>query len=162
MAQSPPPASVHGAPLCLDADLLLDALASRLEEESASRTGPGVSDATLAAMAYAFGSAAEKGLDIAHRGNVSCVVGERSGRKVYQVAGTRAGSFGGGGTHAVAHTCLPREMCTCHVWAWDVAYRNESAVCKHQLACRVAEACRLVRSSTPIADADLAALLAHV
>ena len=132
------------------------------------------SDATLAAIAYAFPDATEKGIDIAQKGQVAALVAQQSKRRVYQVASSgRAGSFGGAAAtattpagagsaanaHPGAHTCLPRELCTCYKFTWDVAFRNEAAMCKHQLAVRAAEAMRTVRNVTTIQDEDMAAIL---
>ncbi|GAB4814867.1 hypothetical protein N2152v2_001913 [Parachlorella kessleri] len=88
-------------------------------------------------------------LQLIDQGGVFCFVGERSGRRVYQVQGQRSNE---------RYTVFPAHFCSCQSFHYDVVSKAEAVYCKHQLATRLA-VCLGKARTTHVADTVLADVL---
>ncbi|GAQ84165.1 putative Zinc finger SWIM-type-containing protein [Klebsormidium nitens] len=110
-----------------------------------------LTDEQLLSLSFFFGKNLERALQIATTGGVRSIVGERSGRSMFQVAG-----HGG-----EKYTCFPSHFCSCHSFFYDVVSKGEQLHCKHQLAARIADLLHCA-SIEKISDAELARMMIQV
>ena len=109
-----------------------------------------VGDEHLSALHLLFDKHFEKACQLVDQGSVYTFVGERSGRRAYQVRGhSSTGSY----------LVVPRQFCSCQSFFFEVVSKAEAAFCKHQLAVLLAEALK-VSKVTHVNDLVIAEILA--
>jgi len=98
-------------------------------------------------MSFLFEANWARALDLVDAGLVRRVVGQESGRELFQVSSASGGRGGGGaaggagaGHRPQSHLVFPEHFCTCHAFFYDVVARGEAALCKHQIAAQTAAA----------------------
>ncbi|GLC41546.1 hypothetical protein PLESTB_000703400 [Pleodorina starrii] len=108
-----------------------------------------IPDETLASLHMLYGKNFAKALEVVDSGGIVCFVGERTGRTVYKVPGSRPPD---------QYLVFPSHYCSCQSFLYDVVGRSEAVCCKHQLAARLATVLRravVVR----MCDVELARML---
>lgn len=70
----------------------------------------------LFSLKLLFDKHALKATSIVDSGGVSCFVGQKTGRKVYQVKGHKSGD---------TYTVFPDHYCSCHSFFYDIATKSE-------------------------------------
>ncbi|WZN62190.1 zinc finger SWIM domain-containing protein [Chloropicon roscoffensis] len=110
---------------------------------------------SVESLSFLFDKVLDKAVDIVQNSCVKRVVGERSGREIFQVkagrsTGARRQSKGwlqqchaADGQHAEVpdeYLVLPFHYCSCHAFQFEVINRGEAFLCKHILAARLARA----------------------
>jgi len=95
---------------------------------------------------FLFDKVFEKAVDIVQNSCVKRVVGETSGRELFQVKAKRSSSSRrnrrstGGEAQQDDYLVLPFHYCSCHAFQYEVINRGEMFLCKHILAARIAKA----------------------
>ncbi|KAI8103805.1 hypothetical protein M9435_006332 [Picochlorum sp. BPE23] len=111
-----------------------------------------VSDLHLASLKLLFDKHALKATSIVDSGGVSCFVGQKTGRKVYQVKGHKSGD---------TYTVFPDHYCSCHSFFYDIATKSEGIYCKHQVAVYLSNALEKTRIQT-VQDLVIAEILQDI
>ncbi|KAK4341280.1 hypothetical protein RND71_039781 [Anisodus tanguticus] len=112
-----------------------------------------VSDEQLSILHFLFGKNLERATRIIDQRGVKRILGEPSGRSIFQVVGESK--------RKEEYLCFAQHYCGCHSFFYDIVNRGEQLCCKHQLAARLASslgACIDVNMS----DHDLALILSRL
>eukprot|EP01018_Ginkgo_biloba_P015522 Gb_39734 [translate_table: standard] len=112
-----------------------------------------VNDEQLSILHFLYGKNFERAMQILDRGGVQLIVGEPSGRAVFQGV-----QVAGESKNSDQYICFPEHHCTCYSFFYETVNKGEQLCCKHQLAARVADAHKLYKE-VKISDKDLALLL---
>ncbi|KAI7738085.1 hypothetical protein M8C21_010297 [Ambrosia artemisiifolia] len=112
-----------------------------------------VSDDQLAILHILFGKNLERATRIVDEGGVKRILGEPSGRSIFQVVGESR--------RKEEYLCFPQHYCACYSFFYDIVNRGEQLCCKHQLAARLAVALGTC-VDVKVSDDHLAHLLAKL
>ncbi|XP_068647050.1 uncharacterized protein [Aristolochia californica] len=96
------------------------------------RSSASVTDDQLSILHFLFGKNLERATRIVDQRGVKRVIGEPSGRSVFQVVGESR--------KKEEYTCFPFHYCSCYSFFYETINRGEQLTCKHQLAARLASA----------------------
>ncbi|KAM1002949.1 hypothetical protein ACFX2I_003333 [Malus domestica] len=102
---------------------------------------------------FLFGKNLERATRIVDQRGVKRVLGEPSGRSIFQVVGESQ--------RKEEYLCFAEQYCACYSFFYDIVNRGEQLCCKHQLAARLAAslgACIEVK----VSDEQLALLLSKL
>ncbi|XP_008236417.1 PREDICTED: zinc finger SWIM domain-containing protein 7 [Prunus mume] len=112
-----------------------------------------VTDDQLSILHFLFGKNLERATRIVDQRGVKRVLGEPSGRSIFQVVGESR--------RKEEYFCFAEHYCACYSFFYDIVNRGEQLCCKHQLAARLAAslgACVEVK----VSDEQLAVLLSKL
>ncbi|CAB4320954.1 unnamed protein product [Prunus armeniaca] len=112
-----------------------------------------VTDDQLSILHFLFGKNLERATRIVDQRGVKRVLGEPSGRSIFQVVGESR--------RKEEYFCFAEHYCACYSFFYDIVNRGEQLCCKHQLAARLAAslgACVEVK----VSDEQLALLLSKL
>ncbi|XP_021827355.1 zinc finger SWIM domain-containing protein 7 [Prunus avium] len=112
-----------------------------------------VTDDQLSILHLVFGKNLERATRIVDQRGVKRVLGEPSGRSIFQVVGESR--------RKEEYFCFAEHYCACYSFFYDIVNRGEQLCCKHQLAARLAAslgACVEVK----VSDEQLALLLSKL
>ncbi|BFG41988.1 hypothetical protein CerSpe_282620 [Prunus speciosa] len=112
-----------------------------------------VTDDQLSILHFVFGKNLERATRIVDQRGVKRVLGEPSGRSIFQVVGESR--------RKEEYFCFAEHYCACYSFFYDIVNRGEQLCCKHQLAARLAAslgACVEVK----VSDEQLALLLSKL
>ncbi|ONH91851.1 hypothetical protein PRUPE_8G139500 [Prunus persica] len=112
-----------------------------------------VTDDQLSILHFLFGKNLERATRIVDQRGVKRVLGEPSGRSIFQVVGESR--------RKEEYFCFAEHYCACYSFFYDIVNRGEQLCCKHQLAARLASslgACVEVK----VSDEQLALLLSKL
>ncbi|KAM1152196.1 hypothetical protein ACFX13_035626 [Malus domestica] len=109
-----------------------------------------VTDDQLSVLQFLFGKNLERATRIVDQSGVKRVLGEPSGRSIFQVVGESR--------RKEEYFCFAEQYCACYSFFYDTKNKGEQLCCTHQLAARLAAslgACIEVK----VSDEQLALLL---
>ncbi|XP_068319968.1 uncharacterized protein [Pyrus communis] len=109
-----------------------------------------VTDDQLSVLHFLFGKNWERSTRIVDQSGIKRVLGEPSGRSIFQVVGESR--------RKEEYFCFAEQYCACYSFFYDTINKGEQLCCKHQLAARLAAslgACIEVK----VSDEQLALLL---
>ncbi|KAB2635977.1 zinc finger SWIM domain-containing protein 7-like [Pyrus ussuriensis x Pyrus communis] len=109
-----------------------------------------VTDDQLSVLHFLFGKNWERATRIVDQSGIKRVLGEPSGRSIFQVVGESR--------RKEEYFCFAEQYCACYSFFYDTINKGEQLCCKHQLAARLAAslgACIEVK----VSDEQLALLL---
>lgn len=112
-----------------------------------------VTDDQISILHFLFGKNFERATRIVDQRGVKRIVGEPSGRWIFQVVGESR--------KKEEYFCFAEHYCACYSFFYDIVNRGEQLCCKHQLAARLAAsvgACVEVK----VSDEQLALLLSKL
>ncbi|KAL6347106.1 hypothetical protein AAG906_012357 [Vitis piasezkii] len=112
-----------------------------------------VTDDQISILHFLFGKNFERATRIVDQRGVKRIVGESSGRWIFQVVGESR--------KKEEYFCFAEHYCACYSFFYDIVNRGEQLCCKHQLAARLAAsvgACVEVK----VSDEQLALLLSKL
>ncbi|KAK9941936.1 hypothetical protein M0R45_007627 [Rubus argutus] len=89
-----------------------------------------VTDDQLSILHFLFGKNLERATRIVDQRGVKMIVGEPSGRSIFQVVGESR--------RKEEYFCFAEHYCACYSFFYDIVNRGEQLCCKHQLAARLA------------------------
>ncbi|KAK9941939.1 hypothetical protein M0R45_007630 [Rubus argutus] len=89
-----------------------------------------VTDDQLSILHFLFGKNLERATRIVDQRGVKRIVGEPSGRSIFQVVGESR--------RKEEYFCFAEHYCACYSFFYDIVNRGEQLCCKHQLAARLA------------------------
>ncbi|KAG9455753.1 hypothetical protein H6P81_000261 [Aristolochia fimbriata] len=89
-----------------------------------------VTDDQLSILHFLFGKNLERATRIVDQRGVKRVIGEPSGRSLFQVVGESR--------RREEYICFPFHYCSCYSFFYETINRGEQLTCKHQLAARLA------------------------
>ncbi|XP_026394195.1 zinc finger SWIM domain-containing protein 7 isoform X2 [Papaver somniferum] len=112
-----------------------------------------VTDNHLSILHFLYGKNLERATKIVDQRGVKRIVGEPSGRCVFQVVGESR--------RKEEYFCFAEHYCACYSFFYDIVNKGEQICCKHQLAAQLAVsvgACVEVK----VSDEELALLLSKL
>ncbi|KAI3675339.1 hypothetical protein L1987_84928 [Smallanthus sonchifolius] len=112
-----------------------------------------VTDDQLSILHILFGKNLERATRIVDQRGVKKILGEPSGRSIFQVIGESR--------RKEEYLCFPEHYCACYSFFYDIVNRGEQLCCKHQLAARVAVSLGTC-VDVKVSDEQLAHLLANL
>lgn len=89
-----------------------------------------MSDEQLLILHFLFGKNLERATKIVDQRGVKRILGEPSGRSIFQVVGESK--------RKEEYLCFAEHYCACYSFFYDIVNRGEQLCCKHQLAARLA------------------------
>ncbi|QDZ21302.1 SWIM-type domain-containing protein [Chloropicon primus] len=124
---------------------------------------------SVESLGFLFDKGLDKAVDIVQNSCVKRVVGETSGREIFQVKARLSTSrrqsktwqprqhkpSSDSATKVDEYLVLPFHYCSCHAFQFEVINRGEAFMCKHILAARLARA--LGKMVTIVVNDDLLA-----
>ncbi|XP_050365947.1 uncharacterized protein LOC126784527 [Argentina anserina] len=112
-----------------------------------------VTDEHLSTLHFLFGKNLERATRIVDQRGVKRIVGEPSGRSIFQVVGESQ--------RKEEYFCFAEHYCACYSFFYDIVNRGEQLCCKHQLAARLAAALG-ASIDDKVSDEQLALLLSKL
>lgn len=112
-----------------------------------------VTDDQISILHFLFGKNFERATRIVDQRGVKRIVGESSGRWIFQVVGESR--------KKEEYFCFAEHYCACYSFFYDIVNRGEQLCCKHQLAARLAASVG-VCVEVKVSDEQLALLLSKL